>query len=38
MAKGYIYHIINKKNNKHYIGKTFDIDSRISAHFSDLNN
>lgn len=38
MAKGYIYHIINIKNNKHYIGKTFDINARISAHFSDLHN
>lgn len=34
--RGYIYHIINIKNNKHYIGKTFDIKDRIYDHFYDL--
>lgn len=33
---GYIYHIINIKNNKRYIGKTFNIDRRIQRHFIDL--
>ena len=33
---GYLYHITNQINNKTYIGKTNDIDRRITRHFSDL--
>jgi len=33
---GYLYHITNLINNKTYIGKTNNIDRRISRHFSDL--
>ena len=32
----YLYHITNLINNKTYIGKTNNIDRRISRHFSDL--
>lgn len=33
---GYLYHITNQINNKTYIGKTNDIDRRITRHFLDL--
>lgn len=33
---GYLYHITNQFNNKTYIGKTNDIDRRISRHFLEL--
>lgn len=33
---GYIYYITNIANNKKYIGKTIDIDRRITRHLSDL--
>lgn len=33
---GYLYHITNQFNNKAYIGKTNDIDRRISRHFLEL--
>ena len=36
--KGYIYQIINKINNKRYIGQTFVPNSRKKRHFSDLRN
>lgn len=37
-AKGYIYHIINTKTNKHYIGKTIDLQHRLECHFNNLEN
>lgn len=36
MAIGYIYYIINKINNKRYVGKTHDLQHRLECHFSDL--
>lgn len=36
--KGYIYKIVNKVNNKVYIGQTYDISKRKSEHFNDLKN
>lgn len=38
ILKGYIYKIVNKVNNKVYIGQTYDISKRKSAHFNDLKN
>lgn len=35
---GYIYFITNKINGKKYIGKTNDIERRVSRHFSDLKS
>lgn len=35
---GYIYQIINKSNNKRYIGKTNDIERRLKRHYIDLKN
>ena len=35
---GYIYHITNQINNKKYIGKTFDLNHRLSEHFSNLKH
>lgn len=34
--KGYIYHITNTVNGKKYIGKTYNIENRISEHFYKL--
>lgn len=36
--QGYIYQIINKINQKRYIGQTIDINARKYHHFSDLKN
>lgn len=36
--RGYIYQIINKINQKRYIGQTIDIDARKYHHFNDLKN
>ena len=36
--KGYIYKIINKENNKFYIGSSFNIEKRKNAHFNALRN
>ena len=33
---GYIYHIINKTTQKHYIGMTTNIDQRLYKHFHTL--
>lgn len=36
--KGYIYHIINKTNNKRYIGQTINFNIRKSTHLRNLRN
>ena len=36
--KGYIYKIINKKNDKFYIGSTIEPEKRRKRHFDDLKN
>lgn len=36
--QGYIYHIINKKNGKRYIGKTINLKHRLECHYSKLRN
>lgn len=35
---GYIYFITNKVNGKKYVGKTIDIERRLSRHFNDLKS
>lgn len=35
---GYLYHITNTINGKKYIGKTNNIERRISRHFTDLKS
>lgn len=34
--KGYVYKIVNKENNKYYVGSTMNIDKRLSQHDSAL--
>ena len=34
--KGYIYHIINKVNNKRYIGQTINFQNRKITHLRNL--
>lgn len=36
--KGYIYKILNKENNKFYIGSTIEPKKRQKRHFDDLKN
>jgi len=36
--KGYIYKIINKENNRFYIGSTIEPEKRQKRHFDDLKN
>lgn len=36
--KGYIYKILNKENNKFYIGSTIEPEKRQKRHFDDLKN
>ena len=36
--QGYIYSIINKVNNKRYVGKTVNLDRRLQRHWIELKN